>query len=207
MIRLAPILLVLALLSGCMGSAPGQRYLTISEQWFADCGENNSASDLVLAVKDLESLPALDRTSVLIGDERVLTPSHVWYWEGTPAESLTIALVNRISCVEGYQAVWPYRPRVERNALLTGRVHKFAAYTVGQPRFEVSAHLEVWDSRGKSKLAGRVFTASSEMPGFDPTGPGSAAMLADAAEEAVRQMLDQAAEWIASGEAAPDKQE
>lgn len=185
----------------CIGGAPRQHFLSLSDTGAAICegGEQGSAAPrFVIAVKDFESLPSLDRTSVLIASGRVLTPSHSWYWEGPPAEILTMAAAGGISNSMTIASAWPYRPRVERDGLISGRVLAFAAELSEPARFRAAVRVELWDGRGGEKLAENVFEVERELPGFGPAKLGDPDVLARAAGGAVCGLGEKIRTWLES---------
>lgn len=207
--RAPALLIVIAslILSGCMGGAPQQRFLRITDPGMAQCSEAGSrtqtAEPFVIAVKTFESMPTLDRTNVLMGNGRVLAPSHNWYWEGTPAETLTMAVAEHISESGALSAVWPYRPRIKRHALLTGRVLTFAAELAEPARFRVAVKVELWNDRGIEKLAEETFEVTRELPGFSSASLGDPHDLAEAAGFAVCTMGREITQWLANNAQRP----
>lgn len=195
------LLLLLAstiLLTGCMGGAPQQRFLNIADTELIAAGGNTAKpnTEYMVAIRDFEDLPALDRTSVLFARGRVLTPSHSWYWEGVPAEILTMTVAERISRSDRITSVWPYRPRVKRDAIVTGRVLTFAADLSSPARFKVALALELWSGGGDEKLAEKIFTAERDLPGFGLASAGDPEVLAGAAGGAVRALGDEVRAWL-----------
>jgi hypothetical protein len=200
-IRVIITLVILNLtVAGCFGGAPKQRFLRIQDPGVKSCEElpNKSeiAADYVIAVKNIDSLPSLNRTSVLMGSGNVFTPSHSWYWEGTPAETLTMVVVDHISFSDRFTSVWPYRPRVERDALLTGRVTTFAAELGDPARFQLEVRMELWNERGSRKLAAKTFDVARELPGYGPEAAGDPDVLAEAAANAVCIFGNEVRAWL-----------
>ncbi|MDY7001572.1 MAG: ABC-type transport auxiliary lipoprotein family protein, partial [Thermodesulfobacteriota bacterium] len=186
----------LCLAYGCFGgSGPAEKYLRLSLET-QNAREQAQTADgdgrLVLAVKELAGLPALDRTAVLLADGPVLTPSTTWYWEGTPADVLTQALVHGLSRSSTYRVVWPYRPRVSRKAQVSGRVLSFEVHPGGERFFTLAFHLDLWDAQGKIWLAGKTFQGKQETQGL------SAKTVAEAASQAVSSAVRDAVGWLES---------
>lgn len=171
-------------LAGCFGgTAPVEEFLRVGN---TSRGECVSGGGTVLALKDFTSLPALDRSAVLFAKERVVAPNTVWYWEGTPAELVAQAVAQGVGCYESCAVIYPYRPRIERNGQLHGRVESFEVHVAGERRFRVAFSLELWDRQGRALLARNVFTATKVISrsGANATAAAAAAALDTAVVEA-----------------------
>ena len=202
-IKLVTAILFLSFASaGCLGgSPPQQRFLRITDTGVCKEKTGQEAKEtLIIAVKDFKSLLSLDRTNVLISNNRVLAPSHSWYWEATPAETLTMTVADRISFSNSFSSAWPYRPRIERDAVLTGYVTSFAAELDPPGRFIASVRIELWNERGREKLAEKEFDVSSEVPGFNPEELGDPNSLAQNAADAVCIMGNEIRAWLEENE-------
>lgn len=191
------------ILSACLGGAPQQRFLHITDT--GHCEEKpdnaNTVDGLIIAIKDFKSLSSLDRTNVLISSGRVLAPSHSWYWEATPAETLTMTVADRISYSGGFSSAWPYRPRIERNAMLSGYVTAFATELSNPARFTVSVRIELWNNRGNEKLAVKDFQVTRELPdSFGPEKLGLPNDLAETAASAVCILGNEVRAWLEDNE-------
>jgi len=188
----------LSLAYGCFGGpGPAEKYLRLSLDTQgalkdARMADSDNGNRLVLAVKELAQLPALDRTAVLLADGSVLTPSTTWYWEGTPADVLAQALVHGLSRSPTYKVVWPYRPRVSRKALVSGRVLSFEVHSRGERFFTLAFHLDLWDAQGKIWLAGKTFQGKQEIQDFN------AGTVAEAASRTVSGAVQDAMGWLES---------
>jgi hypothetical protein len=194
------IVIISLVLGGCLGGAPQQRFLRIADPGITQCkdaGAQTQASEpFIIAIKTFDSMPSLDRANVLVGNGRVLAPSHGWYWEGTPAETLTMAVAEHISESGALSSAWPYRPRIERDAMLTGRVLTFAAELAEPARFRVAVKMELWNGRGREKLAEETFEVMRELPGFSSGSLGDPHDLAEAAGEAVCILGREVTTWL-----------
>jgi ABC-type uncharacterized transport system auxiliary subunit len=184
-----------ALLAGCLGGpAPVEHYLRIQQGAVAPCddpGVERTADDVaVLALKPLESLPALDRLAVLLSEGQVLNPSTYWYWEGTPAEVLGTVLAESLSCSPRYRVVAPYRTRVAHRAVLTGSVDAFEIGRAPAPEFRLRVRLDLWSPHARQWLAGTTFSRTESMAALDPE---SAAL---AAEQAVAGLARDVIDWL-----------
>ena len=197
------VLTLLSLAYGCFGGpGPVQKYLRLSLET-REAGHGHAPATgikdpdekLILALKELTELPALNRTAVLLAQGSVLTPSTTWYWEGTPAEVLSQALVHGLSRSQTYNVAWPYRPRVFRSAQVSGRVLAFEVHSGGTGRkrfFTLTFHLDLWDAHGKMWLGGKTFHGKQEIQGFSPE------LVTVAASRAVAATVQEAIGWLES---------
>jgi hypothetical protein len=187
-------------LSACIGGAPPQRFLRIADPDLTLCepaqDPETTAEPYVIAIKTFDSLPSLDRTNVLLGNGRVLAPSHSWYWEGSPAETLTMAVAEHIAYSGELVSAWPYRPRIQRDAVLDGRVLTFALDLSQPVRFTAALKVELWDARSRVKSAEQTFEVSREVPMSADDYPEDPHALAKAAGFAVCELGELVRIWV-----------
>ncbi len=191
-------------LGGCMGKPPTPEFLRLGmddPQLCDEAQQHKKTGCMVLAMKPVTSLPGMDRTAVSVVRGQVMTPSTVWYWEGSPAELLDQAMVRALTCSADIKAVWPYRPRVAHEALLTGRVLAFEVDEAAARVFRIRLRLDLWSPRGNSWLEGRDFVAEA------PVAALKGQDIALAAGRAVADVQAQALAWLRGCRALVQKQE
>ncbi len=189
------VLLVL-LLAGCIGGkVPSEQILrissdskpiVISRQEKADQAIENAP---LVVMEDLTAFPALDRNAVMLSHGRVLTPSSRWYWEGAPAAITGACIAASLQGRTEVTLVWPYRNRLEHQAMLTGRVEAFEVRTDAMEML-VRIRLALWTPRGRSLLLTRVLTSAM------PLRSVAAQDIAEAASRCMQELSGAAADWL-----------
>lgn len=186
--------MVLAAL-GCVGGpGPKERYLRLETSLHAQppaaAQDMKTKNQRIVAIRGFESLPALQRTAVLHARGKVLTPSVSLYWEGTPAELVTAAMVDAISARPGLGAAWPYRSRTEHSAVVSGSVAAFEVVQDAGTRVRIRIRVDLWSRLTTTHMAGRTFEATQD------AGAGTPDATARAAEKALDRVAQDAAAWI-----------
>jgi cholesterol transport system auxiliary component len=188
-------LCVLLAFAGCLGKGrPQPVYMRLKLTEAVNCDQSEEASSrdrFVVAVKELTCLPGLERQSVLMADGPVLQPSTSWYWEAPPAEIMGQALANGLGCQAEYNVVYPYRPMVRRDAVLSGHVTSFEVIE-GEDRFAMALRLDLWGEEGRRLEASRIFRAATDVERMKPQG------VAEAADRALDVMLEDILQWLKS---------
>ncbi|WP_027183795.1 ABC-type transport auxiliary lipoprotein family protein [Desulfovibrio inopinatus] len=151
MTRLFLAILFSILTTGCFGQPGVQQFLRI-EAVKSPCIQTRTAHDTMIAVKPFAVFDYLDRLAVLVGEHGVYTPSLEWYWEGSPSEMITGALVAALNCQPGFFARTPYSPSMPHDLVLSGRVESFAVHTEASLFFQVRFHYDVYTKRGTTWL-------------------------------------------------------
>lgn len=189
------VLAVLAVLclGGCLGKTPPvEHYLRVSGP-ACPRAEQGGAARPVLALKPLRAPDILDRSAVLVIEDRVLTPSLRWYWEGPPTELAGGALLAALECRGGVAAVSPYSPRLTHDAVLSGRLSAFNVVKSGQSlTFVAAGRVEAWSRRGEALLG------ATDIEVARPVSAPEAPAVARAAEEALTAWAEAVADWVGS---------
>ncbi len=192
-IRFAMLVCGACMLAGCLGKAgPEPVYMRLELTEAKHCKtarptEFNGV--LLIAVKELTGLPGLERQSVLLSDGQVLQPSTTWYWEAPPAQIMGQALANGLGCHENYSVIYPYRPMVRRDAVLSGHVTSFDVDKREQ-EFSMALRLDLWSEDGRTLLATESFQAQT------PVGSMNPKRVTRAADQAMLATLQDALQWL-----------
>ncbi|MFW5489402.1 MAG: ABC-type transport auxiliary lipoprotein family protein [Desulfovibrio sp.] len=184
---------LLALLNfGCMSSAsPGESFLRLEFNGIHQCSLADDAKDIKpIAIRNIDCLPNLDRTAVMFSENNVLQPSQAWYWEGAPSEIVTQYLVTGLTCSKAFRVVWPYKPRIAHEAVLSGRVEAFEVSRTPSLAFRVVIYMDVWGPTAKEWISGRSFTAEIPMSTI------TADNIAKAANKALDKVLADTLTWL-----------
>lgn len=181
-------------LAGCLGKAPPvERYLRVKVD-NGPCQTLENAQRWPLAMKPLTALDNLDRTAVLTAQDRVLTPSLQFYWEGSPLDIVGQALRQGIECQSAKFAPVDYQPRMPREGVLTGQISAFNVEETNGGRFVVSLHLELWTKNSGFRASVGDFHAYAPLENFE----GSSVALA--ASDALRRVIPQVTAWLDAGQ-------
>eukprot|EP00828_Plagiopyla_frontata_P046283 TRINITY_DN8161_c0_g2_i1.p1 TRINITY_DN8161_c0_g2~~TRINITY_DN8161_c0_g2_i1.p1 ORF type:complete len:206 (+),score=56.39 TRINITY_DN8161_c0_g2_i1:470-1087(+) len=177
---------------GCMGKpGPGESFLRLEFSGVPQCVLDGRTEGIrPIAIRDIACLPNLDRTAVMFAEGNVLQPSQAWYWEGAPSEILTQYLIGGLSCSRSFRVVWPYKPRVAHEAVLSGRVEAFEVRRTPSPSFRIVLYMDVWGPVAKEWMAGKSFTADVPMRSLTANG------IAEAANTALVKVLDDILVWL-----------
>jgi ABC-type uncharacterized transport system auxiliary subunit len=189
---LACICLATVLTLGCMGKpGPGESFLRLEYAGLHQCEQTPEKSGIrPIAIRNISCLPNLDRTAVMFADGNVLRPSQAWYWEGAPSEIFTQYLIGGLTCSSEFRVVWPYKPRVAHDAVLSGRIESFEVQRSPQLGFRIVVYLDVWGPVARKWKAGKSFTTVVPMQMI------TEANVAKAANKALVQVLDDILRWL-----------
>lgn len=188
-----------ACLTGCLGKTPSvERYLRV-RLTPAPCQDASVGQRAPLGFKTFRALENLDNTAVLTAQGPVLTPSLHFYWEGAPQEIVSQLVRQAIECRSGQFSPVDYQPRVTHDGVLTGQVTAFNVQETSGGRFVVGLHLDLWTKNRRTKVATGDFSAYAPLDNF------RGATVANAASEAMGQIVPKILTWLDGNRAVLDK--
>ena len=181
------------LLAGCLGgTGPKEQLLRLDAA--GDCPEHGGGTPVALIkVRQVRSLPGLERRALLIRQGDVLSPSVEVFFEGQPAELVERALTAQLLCAERLGLAWPRGPRSGADLLLGVDVTAFEyrrAEAGGSGAFAIQAGLTLWGAKGRTAVA-RTQVAAEHFV----SGPGAQGV-AEAADAALADVATQAVAWL-----------
>lgn len=145
----------------------------------------------VIMMENMSSLPALERSAVMLSHGSVLSPSSRWYWEGTPAEITASAVAAGLEGATDYTLLMPWRGRLAHDATLTGRVEAFE-YRQQEAVLRIRVRFSLWAPRGTHLLSGHVAQAQY------PVAHAQAQDIAEAASHGMAEVTASVHNWLAT---------
>ncbi|GFM38513.1 hypothetical protein DSM19430T_31970 [Desulfovibrio psychrotolerans] len=142
-------------------------------------------------LENMSSLPALERSAVMISHGSVLSPSSRWYWEGTPAEITASAVAAALEGATDYTLLMPWRGRLAHDATLTGRVESFE-FRQQESVLRIRVRFSLWAPRGTHLLSGHVAQAQY------PVAEAQAQRIAEAASHGMAEITASVHHWLAT---------
>ena len=182
-------------LAGCgLGSAPRQDFHLLRDAGAATAAPAGPPIDKVLLVAS-GAMPGLydsDRM-VFSADGRSRSYFQFGYWSERPAQSLLTLSQARLVRTQRFREVASSTSGVRGDLLLTLRLDELyldASVEPGQVKLILLAELVDW--RNRTLLARRVLSHSAVVQRHDASG------LAEAASQALGEMLDELVAWVAA---------
>ena len=188
---LAILALFLLVTPGCLGKhAPEEVFVRLSLASSLDCNPNPDPERPVLLIRELETVNALDRQTVMLAKNRVLSPSTIWYWEDQPPEITARLLRDGLNCRGAFRAVDRRASRVQSAGVVSGEISAFEVETAPGKRFVLAADLTLWSPRGRTLISQKSFHLDGDMEATSPQE------IARAAERTFVLFLDEVEAWL-----------
>jgi hypothetical protein len=159
----------------------------LREQPQTTCAEDEKRH---LRLQETGTMPALNRTAVLVARGNVLVPSTTWYWEGTPAALFTRTLENETAIMPYYDISTHPVPRRQLDGVLHTTITAFEVVADTPYTVRGAVRLELWTPDETRRAAITELRAEKSITRME------ADRIAGAASEVLQNLAGQTRAWL-----------